>query len=803
MKRTFSWPVLVTPAEPLQDTARDRRVAVRAETAARNRVEAREQADLLRARADPSIDVLRTSIDDKDVSSGPPATGLGGLDVIPQESTARPAANPQKDGDDEVRTSTGKSPIYHPTRYPDDMSPLISRISAMEVKFEKRFEALLSVVEESTRAKAGNSDVDRRMLDKERRSTEKTGEKDQEKGRAGTAVSGSTLPFGSFADLMANPHVPKEKEEQKGRVEYQKNAEKQSKEEEKVRDEFENNAEKQRQEGKREFKNFAVGKSEFDRGSSSIDAKKRSESRTAEGLAPIKTMVSAFARVVDYRNYRLRNSHWELSRRESIDMFHLKQQIDGLHPSMDMFDGRKPIRLLSFLATLRDTFDTLGTSEAAAVRVSAYFLGGEAKDVHAEQFALVEYEFDGDSPNSSDHGTWPHVVNALIRRFLTDDVLRSAYDAVARAEQMDEEDEAQFADRVSKASRLCRHVFGRHELVNYYVQGLNTAVREVVAQQVRQMGTEDQASLSAVRQVASAVGRSQRALMSGQSNEDRSPMDDKSKVRRAKKTVLLTPPVPMMIGSSNFESTDPSEKLEGTSIIDVAVDLGSILFASAGADPPKEGMMTASGAGTSTPMGDERILNDLLGPKSENPLMREQVGIPRLNDGQIRQAVTVIPAEYWALSCWTCRQEGHSTYGCPYLTAEQRLYFAYQYYLYQIKANPLMAKYLEERLERRLIKDKGKTEVANSFVGERGRGFDDRHSGFGRGSADRSERNVKWAPRGRGRTPYPGSARRTDQRGVYNIVESDSGGEGPIGDEWGRGPRGMEADQLDKEEGKE
>lgn len=49
-------------------------------------------------------------------------------------------------------------------------------------------------------------------------------------------------------------------------------------------------------------------------------------------------------------------------------------------------------------------FETLGTIEAAAVRVSAYLLGGEATDVHSEKFELVEFDFDGDSLGTKDDG---------------------------------------------------------------------------------------------------------------------------------------------------------------------------------------------------------------------------------------------------------------------------------------------------------------------------------------------------------------------------------------------------------------
>lgn len=106
----------------------------------------------------------------------------------------------------------------------------------------------------------------------------------------------------------------------------------------------------------------------------------------ALGLSSIWTMVTAFVRVVEYRTYRLRNQQWQLSRRESMDMKHLKQQLDGLHPTLYPFDEAKPVRFLSFLSIMRDAFYTFGASEVAAVRVLAYFLGGDARDAHREQF---------------------------------------------------------------------------------------------------------------------------------------------------------------------------------------------------------------------------------------------------------------------------------------------------------------------------------------------------------------------------------------------------------------------------------
>lgn len=48
---------------------------------------------------------------------------------------------------------------------------------------------------------------------------------------------------------------------------------------------------------------------------------------------------------------------------------------------MKPFDGNPAIRLLKFLAQIRDYFDMIGAKEALAVRILAYLLGGEARDV--------------------------------------------------------------------------------------------------------------------------------------------------------------------------------------------------------------------------------------------------------------------------------------------------------------------------------------------------------------------------------------------------------------------------------------
>lgn len=96
------------------------------------------------------------------------------------------------------------------------------------------------------------------------------------------------------------------------------------------------------------------------------------------------------------------------------------------------------------------------------------FLGGDAKDVQSKQFSLVEYDFEGASLERYNHGTSPHVTNALIRGFLTEAVLREAHDKVARAEQSDQNAGDMFAERNQRPARLCGKVFGNDERIKSY-----------------------------------------------------------------------------------------------------------------------------------------------------------------------------------------------------------------------------------------------------------------------------------------------------------------------------------------------
>lgn len=77
-------------------------------------------------------------------------------------------------------------------------------------------------------------------------------------------------------------------------------------------------------------------------------------------------------------------------------------------------------------------------------------------------------------------------------------------------------------------------------------------------------------------------------------------------------------------------------------------------------------------------------------------ITREQAVVPKLTESKVMKALTMILVDYWSMSCWTCRGEGHHEFRFPYLPTDQRLQFAYRYYLHQLESNPQLSRWLED-----------------------------------------------------------------------------------------------------------
>ena len=86
-------------------------------------------------------------------------------------------------------------------------------------------------------------------------------------------------------------------------------------------------------------------------------------------------------------------------------------------------------------------------------------------------------------------------------------------------------------------------------------------------------------------------------------------------------------------------------------------------------------------------------------------ILRPTEEVSDLTDEQVGQALAVIPTEYCQLNCWSCRSLWHSTFKFPMQTVKQQIYFAYCYYLHQVRANLIQKEWFRQK--RNALQGKG------------------------------------------------------------------------------------------------
>ena len=132
--------------------------------------------------------------------------------------------------------------------------------------------------------------------------------------------------------------------------------------------------------------------------------------------------------------------------------------------------------------------------------------------------------------------------------------------------------------------------------------------------------------------------------------------------------------------------------------------------------------------------------------------------------------MSAIPSDNWTLNCWTCCESGHSAFTCPSLTVQQRIFFAYCYYRYQIAANPRVADWFKQRSAHRAgaASDPGPKPLTNSYgTAMRGRG--------GGGSRRVHSRNRDGAYRPTFLIPEPGRVPQGEPAEDKEEQENDQG----------------------------
>ena len=113
---------------------------------------------------------------------------------------------------------------------------------------------------------------------------------------------------------------------------------------------------------------------------------------------------------------------------------------------------------------------------------------------------------------------------------------------------------------------------------------------------------------------------------------------------------------------------------------------------------------------TTTTDGEIETIDATLQERIESILPAQ---ITSLTSEQVAMAQSIIPMDSLTYICWLCRHGGHTLYTCPFLTNAQRLYAAYQNYLYQLETRPHMRNLLEQKAAEQAKRNNVNTNKSN------------------------------------------------------------------------------------------
>ena len=253
-------------------------------------------------------------------------------------------------------------------------------------------------------------------------------------------------------------------------------------------------------------------------------------------------------------------------------------------------------------------------------------------------------------------------------------------------------------DKIAAAARDCANVFEDHALVHYYIRGPFATTREHVTEDLRRLPEKERNDLTAIRRLATAQENTHRAQV-----QEAESKKAHSRAKPRTQTLYVAPDLP---GNPRRDRTIPHlpghERMGFLSDLRnddlelaerIAEGFESILYL---------GDHGKSVTTTPTTMDSREIAASVGVDLKETPVLRDTSSVPKLTEDEMLKAFSVIPTDYWQLNCWTYLECGHATFMCPALKPGQRMYYANQYYLDQVRTNTTMVSFLTQKTQRRL-----------------------------------------------------------------------------------------------------
>lgn len=207
-------------------------------------------------------------------------------------------------------------------------------------------------------------------------------------------------------------------------------------------------------------------------------------------------------------------------------------------------------------------------------------------------------------------------------------------------------------------------------------------------QQMHHLLLADRSVIIMVRKIALSEGNVHRALLSMQkvtalSTSRRNFTRTKHPVPRKAPALLLDAPAgseshwTSPLSTQRYRSVPVATNVPPTPVLPTEDPLTFVTSAI-----KQEGMLLMDIDTVSTGLSDVH--------KDGRPVSAQTLTVPELTPQHINRALSSVPARYWSLKCWSCRDSNHKTFTYLHLTVSQRILSTPRYYLHKIRQNPVM-----------------------------------------------------------------------------------------------------------------
>lgn len=179
-----------------------------------------------------------------------------------------------------------------------------------------------------------------------------------------------------------------------------------------------------------------------------------------------------FARVLDYRTYRLRNKKATYGTREARKMGRVAHNMKHSFTGQPNFSGQEGLMVFSWLRKLVKACNDNDVSEGMALYVIPQFLSGDAELRYARALPDSTSASGGASITS-----FPEAVNWFLETYAEPHTLALAQDRFSRATKGPEETVEAFAVRLRGLTEACGNIHSEGTMKQQLIQGLPDYLR--------------------------------------------------------------------------------------------------------------------------------------------------------------------------------------------------------------------------------------------------------------------------------------------------------------------------------------